>query len=182
MAYIVKTCYFHLRNIGNIRNLLSETSAATLMRSLVLSRLDYCNSLLAGVSAEQIHRLQRIQNTAARIATRSPKDCHVTPLLKNLHWLPVHKRIDFKVLVLTYQCVKGTAPEYLCDLVTEYHPTRSLRSSSQCQLVVPPSKMKTFGDRSFARVAADHWNSLPENLKSASSLAQFKRLLKTHLF
>ncbi len=182
VAEVCKSCYFHLRNIGRIRHLLTEDTTAALMRALILSRLDYCNSLLTNISQEQIQRLQRIQNRAARIVTRTPKFDSITPALKSLHWLPVMARIDFKVLSLTYQCIHGTAPTYLSDLIKPYQPTRNLRSSNKDLLYIPPYKLKTFGLRSFSVAAPLKWNALPDDLKQSATLGIFKAHLKTHLF
>ena len=83
-----------------------------------MCRIDSCNSLLYGLPDLQISKLQRIQNSAARLVTRSRTYDHVTPILPNLHWLPIRSRIDFKILLLTYQRLHGTAPAYLQDLVS----------------------------------------------------------------
>ena len=92
-----KSLYFQLRRIGLVRKYLNEETTKTLVTSLILSRLDYCNSLLAGLNNKYLNRLQVIQNNAARLITRSKKRDHVTPLLKELHWLPVKERIIFKI-------------------------------------------------------------------------------------
>ena len=130
----------------------------------------------------QLKRVQRIQNTAARILTRTRKHDHITPVLEALHWLPVVKRIDFKILTLAYKCLHNLAPKYLEDLLEWYTPTRSLRSSDQHLLKVPKTRLKTFGDRSFSKAAPTLWNSLPLPIRSAESLDSFKKQLKTYLF
>ena len=134
---VCKSARFHLRNIGAIRNFLTDDAAAQLVHSFITSRIDYCNSLLIGLPDTQIKRLQRIQNNAARIVSKVKKFDHISPVLRQLHWLPVHQRIVFKTLLLTYRIVNGMAPEYLKDLLTFYKPSRSLRSAEQHQLVVP---------------------------------------------
>ncbi len=180
--HLCRICHFHLRNIGAIRYLLIKEATACLVRSLVLSRLDYCNSLLIGVSSDHLQRLQKIQNRAARMITRTKLHSHITPILKSLHWLRVRERIDFKVLSLAYQCAHKMGPAYLQDLVSCYRPPRTLRSTDQFLLNIPTFKLKSFGARSFRYVAAFLWNSLPLSLKSAPSLAAFKSQLKTYLF
>ncbi len=123
-----------------------------------------------------------IQNTAARILTRTPKFEHISPILQDLHWLPVAQRIKFKILLLTFKCLHNLAPEYLSDLLELYNPPRSLRSGSNLNLRVPTTRLKTYGDRSFSKCAAVLWNPLPMHIKSASSLDSFKTLLKSHLY
>ena len=179
---ICKSVNHHLRNIGSIRRNLTKSATEQLVHSLISSRLDYCNSLLCGVPDTQLNRLQRLQNTAARIVTRTAKSDHITPVLQDLHWLPVKSRIDFKVLLLTHKCLYGNAPMYLKELLHEYKPGRSLRSSDQSLLSIPRTKLKTFGDRSFAAYAPKVWNALPGDLRKEMSVDSFKRQLKTYLF
>ena len=180
--HLCKICHFHLRNIGAIRNILTLEASATLVRALILSRLDYCNSLLIGITEEQLHRLQKIQNRAARIVTRTKLKSHISPALNRLHWLRVRERIEFKLLTLVYQSVNNSGPSYLQELTTPYTPGRSLRSSQQHLLTVPSYKLKTFGSSSFSFAAATLWNPLPLELKTSPSLPVFKSQLKTHLF
>ena len=149
---------------------------------LVTSRLDYCNSLLAGAASQHIRRLQRMQNTCARLIMCRRKYDHVTPLLRELHWLPVHQRIQFKLLVITYKALHGLAPTYICDLLHVYSPSRSLRSEHSLLLTVPRTKLSTYCDRTFQKLAALLWNSIRMNIKAAESVDIFKKHLKTHLF
>ena len=183
-AFIRNTCraaLFHLRSISSVRDHLPMTSAAQLVHSLVTSRLDYCNSLLFGVPKCKIAPLQKIQNIAARIVTRSNPE-HITPVLRSLHWLPVEFRIRFKILLFTYKCIHNLAPHYLCSLVTLHQPTRSLRSESKQLLQIPKSRLKSYGDRSFSTAAPTEWNRLPLEVRKAPSVVNFKRQLKTFLF
>ena len=83
-------------------------------------------------------RLQVVQNSAARLLTQTSKRAHITPVLASLHWLPVHFRVHFKILVITFRSLQGQAPSYLSDFIQFYSPTRSLRPSDQWLLVVPP--------------------------------------------
>ena len=128
-----------------------------------------------------IRKLQRVQNNGARVITLTKKYDHITPVLKELHWLPVRKRIDFKILLLAYKCLHGTAP-YLRELLKEYVPPRPLRSTSKNLLCETRTNMKTYGDRSFSACAPKLSNQLPDNIRAAGSVAIFKRQLKTHLF
>ena len=114
------------------------------MCSLVSSRLDYFNALQYFL-AYQLQKLQRIQNIAARVVNLTPTRMHITPVLKALHWLPVSKRIMFKVLLLAYKCVKGLGPEYLCALVKPYVKTFNSRSNPKCFIEAPRTNLKTYG-------------------------------------
>ena len=111
---------------------------------------------------------------------------HITPVLKYLHWLPIKRRIDYKINSITYKCLHNAAPNYLQELVKPYVPTRDLRSVSSNRLELPGKKdntdKKRSGARSFKNAAPLLWNNLPEPLRKAPNLNIFKRKLKTHLF
>jgi len=107
---------------------------------------------------------------------------HITPILMKHHWLPVKSCIKYTILLLTYKSLHGLAPQYITDLIHPYTQSRSLRSSDKDLLVVPKSRLKTFGDRAFCIGAPSLWNKLPHDIRSASSLSTFKNQLKTHLF
>ena len=92
--------------------------AKKLVDAFVSTRLDYCNALLIGTPNKNIQRLQHIQNSAARILLRVCKYAHITPVLKSLHWLPIPLRIEYKLSLLTHQCICGHAPQYLKELLT----------------------------------------------------------------
>ncbi len=119
-----RSCRFALYNIKKIRPFLSEHATQLLVQALVLSRLDYCNALLAGLSANSIKPLQLIQNTAARLIFNEPKRTHVTPLFIKVHWLPIAARIKFKGLMFAYKTTSGSAPLYLNSLLQTYMPSR----------------------------------------------------------
>ena len=178
---ICRAAHFHLRNIRLIRDLIPEKSAAQLVHSLVSSRIDYCNSLLYGVPEYKTDRLQRVHNIAARIVTRSNPD-HITPVLKELHWLRIKFRVRFKILLLTYKCLNNLAPEYLTDLVVPRCSERPKRQSTLSKLKLPVSRLKSYGDRSFSFAAPKEWNDLPLTIKLAPTVSTFKSKLKTHLF
>ena len=136
--------------------------------------------LINGLPQNQISRLQHIQNTAARVITLSRKSCHITPILKELHWLPVSQRIDFKLMLIVHKSLNNIAPIYISELLKVYTPSRNLLSSNMSLLKEPTSK-RTWGDRSFSVAAPRLWNHLPTKLKSCHSKTRFKSLLKTHL-
>ena len=179
---ISRSCYFHLRNINAIRQLIPDYAAAQLVHSLVTSRLDYCNSLLYGLPACKIKPLQRVQNVAARIVSRCDKRSHITPVLYSLHWLPVEQRIKFKILLITFKCIHSLAPEYLSELIHQQSPNRSRRSQYQNSLMLPRTRLKSSGDRAFTFAAPKEWNKLPLHLKTSPNIASFKTNLKTFLF
>jgi len=179
---VVRNIFFHIRRIGKIRGHLDHETAAKVIQALVTSRLDINNALLAGTTQANIHRLQVAQNTSARLLTRTRRTEHISPVLRGLHWLPVDKRILFKVLVQVYKSLNADSyPVYLRDLIQDYKPSRSLRSGSSQQLCVPRSH-NIYGDRAFARFAPVAWNALPQELKTVVHLSSFKKFLKTHLF
>ena len=179
---VTRTCFFHLRNIAKIKSIVSHSDLEKIIHALVSSRIDYSNSVLTSLNKSSIDRLQLIQNSAARLLTRSSRRCHITPVLASLHWLPVAFRVQFKVLTLTFRALHGQAPDYLIDLLTPYVPSRALRSADQGLLVIPRTKMITKGDRAFQSVAPKLWNALPCGLRTAASVDIFKKQLKTFLF
>ena len=179
---LTRTCFYHLRNISRIRSMLSFKDCEIIVHAFISSRLDYCNSVLTCLSQKSLHRLQLVQNAAARLLTGSRKREHITPILASLHWLPVSHRIDFKILLITYKAFHGLAPSYIQELLTPYTPIRNLRSSSGNLLAVPKSRLKSRGDAAFAVRAPRLWNDLPEELRLANSLSSFKSMLKTHLY
>ena len=107
---------------------------------------------------------------------------HITPILKQLHWLPVKFRLQYKALLMVFKILNGTAPEYLSELILHYKPKRSLRSENQSLLQVPSTRLKTFGDRAFSVFGPRLWNNLPLHVKETNTLELFKKALKTHLF
>ena len=181
-AQLCKSSFYHLRKIARIRSYLTPETAKLLLHAFVTSKLDYCNSLLYGVPKYQILRLQRIQNVAARLVTATSRYDHISPVLKQLHWLPVAQRIKFKILLLTYKALKDCAPSYIKDLLQPYVPTRCLRSASHNLLKKPRYNLQSFGARAFSVAAPTLWNSLPLELRNVDSINVFKSKLKALLF
>ena len=175
--------FCQLRRLGKIRPFLSTDAANKLAVSFVLTRLDYCNSLLAGLPDNKLNKLQRIQNHAARIVLRKPRHVSATSLLRTLHWLPIKARIQYKLACLCFQCLShNTMPPYLSDLLHPYQPPRTLRSLDTSLLSVPRFCLETFGRRSFSVFGPTVWNSLPLSLRKTQCFSTFKKKLKTHLF
>ena len=182
ISSVCRSACLGLRRIGSLRPFLTVEAAAELARSRILSRIDYCSSLLAGITSEQIAGLQKVQNHRARLTFRKKRHDHVTPLLKKLHWLPVSERIVFKLATLSFCYFDGTLPPYHSCCLCSYSYSRSLRSSSQKILTVPRVNLKSALARSFRYQAPLVWNSGPLKIHFCSSSSFFKSRLKTHLF
>ena len=136
--------FFHLRASSRIRSLLTREAANAIADCLILSSLDYCNGLLVGLPQTQINRLHAVQNAVATVVVRQRKRDHLTPTLRELHWLPVRDRILHKLLSVLYRSVRENLPLYLSELIPPYTPSRSLRSASESFLAVPgPKDCKT---------------------------------------
>ena len=162
--------FYRIRNISRIRPCHSIDSTKTLVHAIVTSRLDHCNSLLYGLPDYLIQRLQYVMNAAAKVITCKRKFDHVTPLLIELHWLPVRQRIVFKILLYIFKALHGATPTYLTELISPSVPSRALRSADQLILEQPTHKLKLIGLRAFSVCAPYLWNSLPFEIKSSASL------------
>ena len=186
-SHIRKLCtcsaaFYHLCNIRRIRNLSQET-AGSLVHAFITSRIDYCNSLLYGLPNNQLAKIQRVLNASARLVCIAPRLCHITPIMRDLHWLPTRARINFKVLLLTFKALHGLAPQYLQSLITVKTSCYNRRGSNALLLAKPSVKSEvTLGDRAFAIAAPSLWNSLPSELRSITCVTSFKAHLKTYLF
>ena len=185
-THIIKICqsaYAEIRRISSIRHYLTQDAAKTLVCSSVLSRLDYCNSLLSGCPLKYIKPLQQVQNAAAKLIFKAHRSDHCTQLLKQLHWLPINQRIKYKTACLCFHVISETAPSYLSELFQIYFPSRSLRSLNDNRLFrVPKYNRERHGARAFSFSAVKTWNSLPFSIRHSSSFCSFKSNLKTFLF
>ena len=168
MNQVRKSCYYYLSWIKKIRPYLTHDAAKSLIHALVISKIDYCNSLLINTPAKTIDRLQDILKSAARVISGVSKYDHITPTMISLHWLPVPQRIQYKVLLFTFNALNGQAPEYISGLIQRYEPVRKLRSNDAHKLCVPRVRLK-YGDRSFRHAAPTLWNKLPTNIACAQS-------------
>lgn len=181
----VSSCFAVLRQLRSIRSSVPRPVFVSLVVSLVLSRLDYGNAVLAGISDQLMARMQSVLNAAARLINAARRSDHITPLLRDLHWLRFPERINYKLAVLAFRCLHGLAPSYLaCELkrVSEIESRRHLRSAAVAMLDVPRVQRSTIGGRIFAVAASQVWNSLPSRVTSSLSLTTFKCKLKTELF
>lgn len=177
-----KSSFFMLHNLRRIRNHFDQASFETLVHAFITSRLDYCNSLFINLPSSTINCLQSIQNYAARLVLKETKYCHITPLLKQLHWLPVKDRIKFKTLLLTFKAIHFSEPLYLKSLLNFKTPARDLRNHDNLLLDVPRSHSARMGDCAFSIAAPLIWNELPFDIRNSPSVTTFKSRLKTHLF
>ena len=149
------------------------------------SKLDYNNTLLYGISKRLSNRLQLVQNAAAKLITRNKKFDRVTPLLEELHWLPVEYRMIFKMMLICFKALQGTGPLYIKDMLTIAKPKGgyNFRWSKDTLLLEQPStRLVTYGDRSFSAAAPRHWNKLPFNIRESATVSTFITSLKTHFF
>ncbi|PIK52476.1 hypothetical protein BSL78_10634 [Apostichopus japonicus] len=179
---LCRSANWQLRKISLMRNYLDNKTCEILVHAFVTSKLDFLNSLLFGLPDSTIKKLQKIQNTAARIVKRKGRKCRTTPLLKELHWLPISYRIQYKILLLTFCAHHLERPVYLSQLLLPYTPTRTLRSSNKLFLTVPKPRLKNYGYRSFQYSGSYLWNKLPDHIRTCYKLSTFKSLLKTHFF
>ena len=179
---LCKAAWHAIRKIGQIRQYLDEKSTTRLVHAFL--HQGWIPAILCSSAfLTEIAKVQRVQNTAARLVLRIPRHVHITPVLHQLHWLPIKQRAAFKILLLTFKAIHGMIPHYISELVQLHLPPRILRSSSGCQLKAPAhSSTKFYGDRSFRFAAAHLWNSLPNSICQAQSLSIFKSRLKTYLF
>ena len=175
------TCY-HLHEILKICKFLSYESTVVLVHAFITSRLEYCNYLLFGLPDYVIKRLLLIQSSAARLVLLARKFDHITPLLIELHWLSIEFRIQFKIFLIMFKVLHGTAPSYLSELIMQYTPVRALRSGSEKLLCKPCFNLKSYDRRAFKVATPTLWNDLPIDIKNSLTLISFKKKLKTFLF
>ena len=160
---LVQSCFLHLRNIAKIRPILTPTVHEQLIHTFIFSRLDYCNSLYTCLSQSTLKRLQFIQNTAARLLTRTSCRSHITPVLAFLHWLPVKFRINYKILLITYKALHDLTPSCISELLVPHSTSRALRSSNLSLLSIPHTNRKSKGVHAFA--------FFPNSVESSSTIS-----------
>ena len=185
--HITKKCQTAMMNfvrIKSIRHLLDVNTTSSLYLSLCISHIDYCNSLLYGLPQVSLQKLQRVQNMCVCLVLRIRYMDSATSGLRDLPWLPVKQRIHYKILTLTHKSYHGIGPKYIKNLIVKHHTTHWGLESEKHQdlLVIPHTKHKTFGDRSFAVAAPQLWKTLPTNIRACEDQLTFKEFLKTHLF
>ena len=176
IKYLCRILFCQLRRLGKIHPFLSTDAENKLAVSVILTRLNYCNSLLAGLPDNKLNKLQRIQNHTARnvlrrTVLRKSRHASAISMPKALHWLPVKA-------CLCFQCLcHNNMPSYLSDL-HPYQPPRTLRSLDTSLLTVPRFCLETYGRRSFSVFGPTVWNSLPLSLRKTQCFSTFKKKLK----
>ena len=177
---VANTCFYQLRRLRQIRRRVGPEVTTRLVLALVIQRLDYCNSVFAGLPDYTMDVLQRVQNVSARVIHKLKSHDHISTYLQQLHWLPVRYRVQYKLCTIMYTIHHGQAPSYLSELVhtVASRSSRSgLRSASTTNYAVPRLRTK-FGERSFSYAGPAAWNALPHELRSVDSFSAFKKLLK----
>ena len=181
---LVRTANFELCRISSIRSLLTTEATATLVSAFILSRLDYCNSLLSGCPPiSDSPSPKGSEHNAARLILGISKFEHISPHLASLHWLPIDSCIKYKLACICYNSLSTNSPPYLSDLLTVYTTARQLRSCSDNSFLRRLSvRTVSYGKRSFAYSAPSAWNALPQQVRSSDSVSTFRSRTKTHLF
>eukprot|EP00914_Ancora_sagittata_P031360 GHVO01063386.1.p1 GENE.GHVO01063386.1~~GHVO01063386.1.p1 ORF type:complete len:293 (+),score=11.57 GHVO01063386.1:110-988(+) len=185
VSLMCRNAYGQLYRLSKVRKYMDRRSFECLIHAFISTRLDYCNAILCGASQQLKTKLQRVQNAAARILVGNVRKYDpITPTLKEIHWLPVPKRIEFKILLLTFKCIQGLAPSYLSELLKEYNSNNAftLRTAHQSLLNVPFTRSDFIQTNAFSFVAPRLFNQLPFYIRSSASVDIFKSRLKTHLF
>ena len=182
----MRSCYYHLRQLCPAARSLSTETAKTLVQGFISCRLDYCNSLLYGVADSLIQMVHSVQNAAARLVTGVRRQEHITPMLCNLHWLPVRERVRFKLACVMYKSLLGQPSPSTWPMMSSsmmmYSRWHLLRSANYRTCVVPRTQ-NGFGDRDFSVTGPRIWNDLPPELRHVDiSFGQFINMLKSYLF
>ena len=163
---LFSVAYYHLYNIRRIRKYLSQEVTETLVHAFITSRIDFCHSLLYGLPNSQLAKIQRVLNASAKLVCNAPRFCHITPIMRDLHWLPIRALINFKVLLLTFKALHSLAPQYLRSLISIKTSCYNLRGSNTLLLAMPSVKSKaTLGDQAFTVATPSLWYSLPIELR-----------------
>ena len=171
---LLSQSYKHFANIGRIRRYLTNDNVKSLVYALIMCRIDQNNSIMYGICESEISRLQRLQNSCARLIYGKKKFDHVSGLFAELHWLPVRRRIIFKALLFVFKVFTGSAPVYLINCLTII--------SIENRILHVPKTLTTYGDRAFSNYSPRLWNALPDFIRKSNTISYFKAQLKHHLF
>ena len=183
LSHINNTCrssYYHLRRINKIRKYLSDCGAKTLIQALVMSRMDYCNSIHHGLPIKLLKKNPTSTKRGSTGNHENEKHDHISPILRDLHWLPIKKRTNYKMMVLAFNALNEQGPSYIADFFTLYKPNRSLRSESNTSLVPVHGQSIQINTRLMNCGVSTTWNSLPNELRLIKSFILFKTHLKTY--
>lgn len=179
---VCRVGYAQLKALSKIKPFVDRASLETIVHTLITTRIDYCNALHYGASQSTLQKLQLLQNSCARLLSGAKRHEHVTPILFELHWLPVKERVAFKTFVMIYNCLQHRGPSYLSELIHPHQPVRPMRHHDNLLLEVPFTRCNYLYTTCFTCYAPRLWNSLPYSIRSVNSLDVFKQRLKTHLF
>lgn len=183
---VVSKSYFQLRNLYGIKRYLNRKCLETLVHSLIMANIDYCNVLYNGLPKKYLKKLQSVLNRSARLIMGLPPRYPTTRALISLHWLPIKARIEYKTCLITYKALTTNKPKYINDLlqIQEQMTTMTLRRDLiPFQLKEPRAAGgRTFASRSFSYNAPRLFNKLPTFIKTSSTVDKFKAGLKTYLF
>jgi len=177
-------CFYDLHFLRQIHWCIGFEVVTRLVLALVMSRLDYCNSMLAGLPQTTIAPLQCIQNAAARLIFGLGTREHIMASLLQLHWLPIHRQVQFRQCCLVRSIFCEKCPGYLVNTMSHVdcsRPRRGFRSSSSSDFLLPQLRTM-FGEYTFTYTSLSAWNALPEDLCAVSDPALFRKQLKTHFF
>jgi len=163
IAALCRTGFYQLRQIRPAIRSLTTDAAKTIVQAFIACRLDWCNSLLYGVPENLLRKVQSVQNAAARLLTNTRRRVHITPVLRQLHWLPVERRVKFKIACLAHQSITSL-------------------NSTDIPILPTFNSSLSMVDRSFAVAGPHVWNSVPATIRQITSNGQFRQHLKTHLF
>ena len=176
----VSNCHFNLKKLGGIRKNLSKYDKLTMVKSYVISCLDYCNALYANISKTLLLKLQKVMNACIRFVFDLPKRSNVEIFAKSVHLLPIRSRIKYKLCLIAFKVLNGDAPSYLDEMVDLKIPANigmELRSSLNTMMLEIPEFENTIKHQ-----MAKTWNSLPFALRNCHKIETFKRQLKAHYF
>ena len=183
---LVKNCNFHIRNLYAVRRYLSKDILITLVQSLIVSRIDYCNVLFLGLPSYLLKKLQSVMNRCARLIFSLPPRVPTTRFLIELHWLPIRARVEFKVCLIVFKALKFNQPKYIVDLLSAPNDGDhvTLRSSNDPYRLAEPRAVqeRAYAERSFVYAAPRLYNRLPVQVKQQTSILSFKTHLKSFLF
>jgi len=182
VSNICKIGFYRIRNLAAIRKSLDLKTAKLAAAAFTTLSLDYCNALLHGLPKNQIHKIQLVQNSAARVVMGLKKYDHITQIRKELHWLPIEARCKFKIIMLTWKALNNMGTSYIKDLLKIKLCRSGLRSNNSIILEIPKTNLIGYGNRAFCQSAPVLWNDLTEELRNTKKLDNFKTRLKTKLF
>ena len=177
MELLCQSALYHIRDFAKIRRFLDRNSCERIVHAFVTSQLDLNNALLTGTVGDTVSKLQKVQNIAVQVVTHM-RGNHITPVLKDLHWMPVPWRIKYKVLLQAYKAQHGLAPTYISEHLHPHHPSRAPRSATDghCSLSPWPAPLGETGHLVRQSVLC---NALPRSIRTADWLDTFKSAVKS---